>query len=63
MGPLKDGKVHVTEFYTSKITGALCITVSGPLVSDDDDIIGVFGGPTSALRIWPNSKPSKNGSA
>ena len=43
VGPMKDGKVHVTDFYTSKITGVLCITVSGPLISDDDSIVGVLG--------------------
>ena len=26
--PLQSGKIHVTEFYISKMTGALCITVS-----------------------------------
>ena len=32
--PMKDGKSFVSDFYTSKITGALCITVSAP-ISDD----------------------------
>ena len=41
--PLKDGKLHVSEFYTSKITGALCITVSGPVLDDDDNIVAVLG--------------------
>ncbi len=41
--PMKDGKVHVSEFYTSKITGALCMTVSGPVRDDDEQIIGVLG--------------------
>ncbi|MBU1449211.1 hypothetical protein KKF45_05195, partial [Patescibacteria group bacterium] len=36
--------IHVTDFYTSKITGALCITVSGPIRNDEDQIIGVLGG-------------------
>ncbi len=43
IAPLKDGKIHVTDFYTSRITGALCITVSGPIRNDDDEIIGVLG--------------------
>ena len=43
ISPLKDGKVHVTDFYTSRITGALCITVSGPIRNDDEEIIGVLG--------------------
>ncbi len=41
--PMKDGKLHVSEFYTSKITGALCITMSGPVRNDDDAIVGVLG--------------------
>jgi len=41
--PMKDGKSFVSDFYTSKITGALCITVSAPISSEAGDIIGVFG--------------------
>jgi hypothetical protein len=41
--PMKDGKSFVSDFYTSKITGALCITVSAPISSDNSEIIGVFG--------------------
>jgi len=41
--PMKDGKVHVTDFYTSRITGALCITVSGPIRNEKDNIVGVLG--------------------
>ena len=43
IAPLKDGKIHVTDFYTSRITGALCITVSGPIRNEEDEIIGVLG--------------------
>jgi len=43
IGPIKDGKTHVTDFYTSRITGALCITVSGPIYNEKDEIIGVLG--------------------
>ncbi len=43
IGPMKDGKVHVTDFYTSRITGALCITVSGPIRNADDEIVGILG--------------------
>ena len=32
------------SFYTLQDhRGPFCITVSGPLISDDDDIIGVLG--------------------
>lgn len=41
--PIKDGKIHITDFYTSKITGALCITVSGPIRNEGDEILGVLG--------------------
>ncbi|MDR1045656.1 MAG: histone-lysine N-methyltransferase [Candidatus Adiutrix sp.] len=41
--PMEDGKIHVTDFYTSRFTGALCITVSGPIRDNSDDIIGILG--------------------
>ncbi|HLB05575.1 MAG TPA: histone-lysine N-methyltransferase [Thermodesulfobacteriota bacterium] len=41
--PLRDGKIHVTDFYTSKITGALCITASAPIRNEREEIVGVFG--------------------
>jgi len=41
--PLKTGKVHVTDFYTSRITGALCITVSAPVRNEEEEIVGVLG--------------------
>jgi isopropylmalate/homocitrate/citramalate synthase len=43
INPMKDGRSFVSDFYTSKITGALCITVSAPIGSEDGRIIGVFG--------------------
>ncbi len=43
IAPMKDGKIHVSDFYTSKITNALCITVSGPIRNQEDEIIGVLG--------------------
>ncbi len=43
INPMKDGKSFVTDFYTSKITGALCITVSAPISDEEDKIVGVFG--------------------
>ncbi len=42
-GPLQSGKVHVSNFYISRMTGALCITVSAPIMDDNDDIVGIFG--------------------
>ena len=41
--PLQTGKIHVTDFYISKMTGVLCFTVSSPIDNDKDEMIGVFG--------------------
>jgi hypothetical protein len=41
--PLKDGEIHVSDFYTSRITKALCITVSGPVRNINGHIEGVLG--------------------
>jgi len=43
IGPLKDGKIFLTEFYTSRYTGALCITVSAPIRGDSEEIVGILG--------------------
>jgi isopropylmalate/homocitrate/citramalate synthase len=41
--PLKDGKIHVTDLYSSKHTGALCITLSGPIRNQTGEIRGILG--------------------
>ena len=41
--PMEEGGIHVTDFYTSRFTGALCITVSGPIRDDEGEIAGVLG--------------------
>ncbi len=41
--PMRDGKSFVSDFYTSRITGALCITVSAPVSSEESEISGVLG--------------------
>ncbi len=43
IAPIKDGKIHVSDFYSSRITNALCITVSGPVRNSQDEITGVLG--------------------
>jgi hypothetical protein len=43
INPLKTGDVSVTGLYSSRITGALCITVSGPIRDEVGDIKGVLG--------------------
>ena len=40
---VQDGKLHVTGIISSRITGALIMTVSAPVVNDNDDMIGVLG--------------------
>ncbi len=58
IGPIKDGKIHVTDFYTSRITGALCITVSGPIRDENDEIIGILG---IDIRFEDLAKMDENG--
>jgi isopropylmalate/homocitrate/citramalate synthase len=41
--PLRDGRIHVTDLYSSKITGALCITVSGLIRNETGEIRGILG--------------------
>ncbi len=41
--PMRDGRVHVTDFYSSRYTGALCITVSAPIRNEAEEIIGILG--------------------
>ncbi|HPP07330.1 MAG TPA: PDC sensor domain-containing protein, partial [Syntrophorhabdaceae bacterium] len=43
VNPMKTGKVYVTDLYSSRITGALCVTVSGPIRDEYGDIVGVLG--------------------
>jgi hypothetical protein len=41
--PMKSGKSHVTDFYISKITNALCITVSTPIFDKTESkILGIL---------------------
>ncbi|MBP1749547.1 MAG: histone-lysine N-methyltransferase [Deltaproteobacteria bacterium] len=41
--PMSDGKIHATNLYSSRITGALCVTVSGPVRDEMGEIVGVLG--------------------
>ncbi|MFA6224225.1 MAG: histone-lysine N-methyltransferase [Desulfomonilaceae bacterium] len=41
--PVKDGKTHVLGPFTSRITGALCLTVSGPIRDKNHKMVGVLG--------------------
>jgi isopropylmalate/homocitrate/citramalate synthase len=56
--PLKTGKVFVSDFYTSRFTGALCITVSEPIRDDEDEIRGVLG---LDIRFEDMAKMEQNG--
>ncbi len=41
--PMQNGKSYLSDFYTSKITSALCITVSAPIRNSEDEIVGILG--------------------
>ena len=43
INPMKTGKISVTSLYSSRITTALCVTVSGPIRDEVGDIVGVLG--------------------
>jgi hypothetical protein len=43
INPMKTGEISVTDIYSSKITGALCVTVSGPIRDEFGEIVGVLG--------------------
>lgn len=43
INPLTDGNLYVSDFYSSKVTGALCMTVSGPIRNEDDQIVAILG--------------------
>ncbi len=58
IAPTLDGKVHVTDFYTSRYTGALCITVSAPIRNESDEIVGILG---IDIRFEDLAKMEENG--
>jgi len=41
--PIESGDIHVTNLYTSKITGNLCITVSAPIRNKKKEVVGILG--------------------
>jgi isopropylmalate/homocitrate/citramalate synthase len=43
INPIKSGKISVTNIYSSKFTGALCVTVSCPVRDQVGEIVGVLG--------------------
>jgi hypothetical protein len=43
IGPLQDGKTHVTDIRSSMITGKLIITVSAPIRDTQENIAGILG--------------------
>lgn len=56
--PMRDGKVHITDFYSSRYTGALCITVSAPIRNEAEEIIGILG---IDIRFEDLAKMEENG--
>lgn len=43
IGPLQDGKTHVTDIRSSAITGKLILTVSAPIRDFEENIVGILG--------------------
>jgi len=43
MAPLEDGRIHVSNFYISYVTGVLCLTISTPIFGKGDRIEGILG--------------------
>jgi hypothetical protein len=43
MRPIGDGKIHVSDFYVSYVTGVLCLTISAPIFGKGDRIVGILG--------------------
>ena len=41
--PMKTGTLHVTDIYQSAFTGKLIVSVSAPLIDQDDNITGIIG--------------------
>lgn len=41
--PIKKGIPHVTDFYKSRVTGLLCITISAPIKNEKGKIVGILG--------------------
>ena len=41
--PITTGKLHVTDFYRSMFTEKLCLTVSSPVLNQNDDIQAILG--------------------
>ncbi|KIX11452.1 triose-phosphate isomerase [Dethiosulfatarculus sandiegensis] len=59
--PMKDGKVYVSDFYTSRFTNALCITVSGPVRNTDDRIVGILGADIRLEELLKMEAKEANG--
>jgi isopropylmalate/homocitrate/citramalate synthase len=54
--PMKTGKIFVSSFYISRFTGALCLTISAPII-EKEEILGVLGADIKfedALKIAEN---------
>lgn len=41
--PIETGKLHITNFYRSMFTGKLCLTVSAPVLDEQDEITAILG--------------------
>ncbi|GAB6038087.1 cache domain-containing protein [Fundidesulfovibrio butyratiphilus] len=43
INPMRNGRLHITDFYRSTFTGKLCLTVAVPVANERDEITGVLG--------------------
>jgi isopropylmalate/homocitrate/citramalate synthase len=41
--PIQTGKLHVTDFYRSMFTEKLCLTVSAPVLDNNEEITAILG--------------------
>jgi hypothetical protein len=43
IGAVESGSIYITDFYLSRFTGVLCITVSAPIIDENGQLLGVIG--------------------
>lgn len=59
--PIRTGKTHITDFYKSRVTGVLCVTISTPIRSEREEIVGVLGIDTrfeDLVKLERQSRPA-----
>lgn len=61
--PMKSGKLHISDIYQSHFTGKLILTVSAPVVDDQDAITGIFGADIQLEELLARADEVQEGSA